>query len=123
MTSEGCVITTSHADRGAVIAVSGTLDRAAKEGMDDGYQEATRTSHDVLIDLRDVDYINSAGIAVIVGILAQARADGREVSGCGLTDHYLELFQIARLTDLMTIYEDAAAARTAGWDVAGGDAT
>lgn len=119
MPDEACAITISRTDRGAVIELAGTVNRAAKEGLEAGYRDATRGSGDVLLDFSDVDYINSAGIAVIVGILAMARADGREVGACGLSDHYQELFRIARLTDHMAIYEDAAAARTAGWDRSG----
>lgn len=115
MPDERCAITISRTDRGAVIELAGTVDRAAKDVLESGYRDATQTPSDVLLDFSGVDYINSTGIAVIVGILAMARTDGREVGACGLSDHYQELFRIARLTDHMTIYEDAAAARTAGW--------
>ena len=60
----------------------------------------------VLLDFSNVDYINSTGIAVIVGLLAMARAEGRDVGAFGLTDHYREVFQITRLADFMTIYDD-----------------
>ena len=62
----------------------------------------------------DVDYINSTGIAVIVGVLAMARAEDREVGAFGLTDHYREVFSITRLSDFMTIYDDETAAVAAG---------
>lgn len=121
MPDERCAIAIRRTDRGAVIELSGTLDRAAKEGLEASYREVTQTSGAVLLDLGDVDYINSAGIAVIVGILASARADDTAVAACGLTAHYRELFRIARLTDLMTLYDDAAAASAAGWDRLGPD--
>lgn len=119
MSDEGCGVTISRTDRGAVIELAGEVNRAAKEVLEAAYRDATQTPSDVLLDFSHVDYINSAGIAVIVGILAMARADGQEVGACGLSDHYRELFRIARLTDHMTIYEDAAAARTAGWNRSG----
>lgn len=115
MPAERCAITIRRTDRGAVIELAGTVDRAAKDVLESGYRDATQTPSDVLLDFSGVDYINSTGIAVIVGLLAMARTDGLEVGACGLSDHYQELFRIARLTDHMTIYEDAAAARTAGW--------
>jgi anti-anti-sigma factor len=68
----------------------------------------------VLLDFRGVDYINSTGIAVIVGILAMARAEDRVVAAFGLTDHYREVFNITRLADFMTIYDDETAAAAAG---------
>jgi anti-anti-sigma factor len=62
-----------------------------------------------VFDFSKVDYINSTGIAVIVGVLAMARAEERQVGAVGLTDHYKEVFEITRLADFMNIYQDAAA--------------
>ena len=58
------------------------------------------------LDFSAVDYINSTGIALIVGLLAQARAAGQEVQACGLAEHYREIFRITRLSDFMTILDD-----------------
>ena len=57
-------------------------------------------------------YINSTGIALIVGLLGRARADGVAVRACGLSDHYREIFEITRLSDFMTIYADEAQRRS-----------
>lgn len=96
-------------DKGSVVVLSGTVDKEAKEPMEAAYVEAAQTPGEVLLDFTQVDYINSTGIAVIVGILAMARAEGRQVGAFGLTDHYREVFQITRLADFMHIYEDVAA--------------
>jgi len=96
-------------DAGPVIELSGTVNRAAKVGLEDAYAEASERDGEIRVDFTDVDYINSTGIAVIVGILAMARAENREVSAYGLSDHYREVFRITRLSDFMTIHEDALA--------------
>lgn len=114
MPSESFEMTISPTDQGPVINLRGTVDRAAKEKLESGYEDATQVPGKVLLDFSQVDYINSTGIAVIVGILAMARAEGREVGAFGLSDHYREVFQITRLADFMAIYEDAAAAQAAG---------
>jgi len=101
-------------DDGAVVAMSGTVNRAAKQGLEAAYDEAASGPGRVLLDFTGVDYINSTGIAVIVGVLAMARAEDREVGAFGLTDHYREVFTITRLADFMTIYEDETAAAAAG---------
>lgn len=98
----------------AVVVLRGTVNGGAREGLDRAYQEATLRSGRVALDFREVDYINSTGIAVIVGILARARTEGRELAGFGLTDHYREVFTITRLADFMSIYDDEAAAVSAG---------
>lgn len=96
-------------DKGPVVVLSGTVDKAAKEPMESAYREAVASPGEVLLDFGGVDYINSTGIAVIVGVLAMARAEGRKIGAFGLTDHYREVFQITRLSDFMHIYEDATA--------------
>jgi anti-anti-sigma factor len=57
-----------------------------------------------------VDYINSTGIALIVSLLAQARKSRQRLVVYGLSDHYVEIFQITRLADFMTIYPDEESA-------------
>ncbi|MGH8872041.1 MAG: STAS domain-containing protein [Acidimicrobiia bacterium] len=99
---------------GAVVVMSGTVNRAAKEALESAYEQATTEPGRILLDFRGVDYINSTGIAVIVGVLAMARAEDREVGAFGLTDHYREVFNITRLADFMTIYDDETAAAAAG---------
>jgi anti-anti-sigma factor len=101
---EARVLTT---DKGSVLELEGTVNRAAKEAMEAAYERAKSTSGEILLDFGKVDYINSTGIAVIVGILAMARAEDRSVGAFGLTDHYREVFEITRLSDFMTIYADA----------------
>jgi anti-anti-sigma regulatory factor len=41
-----------------------------------------------------------------VGLLAQARARGVQITAFGLTDHYREIFEITRLADFMTIADN-----------------
>ena len=94
---------------GTVVKLNGTVNRDAKERLEAAYEEAKAIPGEVLLDFGDVDYINSTGIAVIVGILAMARGEEREVGAFGLTDHYKEVFEITRLADFMHIYEDASA--------------
>jgi anti-anti-sigma factor len=97
--------TTTRTDAGATIALSGDIDGGAREALDAAYAEAAGNGA-VLLDFGRVDYINSTGIALIVGVLARARAQGCAVTACGLSEHYREIFEITRLSDFMTILAD-----------------
>ena len=97
--------TTIRTDAGATIALSGDIDGTARETLDAAYAEVA-AGDPVLLDFSRVDYINSTGIALIVGVLARARAQSRPVSACGLSEHYREIFEITRLSDFMTILAD-----------------
>lgn len=94
------------ADGGPKIVLAGTLNRSAKEQMEAAYEVAESEDGEVLLDFSHVEYINSTGIAIIVGLLGRARAAGRRVGASGLTDHYREVFEITRLSDFMNIYDD-----------------
>jgi Anti-anti-sigma regulatory factor (antagonist of anti-sigma factor) len=95
----------------AAIELHGDMNVAAEAGLEAAYQGvAALDARTVLLDFTDADYINSTGIALIVRLLADARREGREVRACGLTPHYLEIFQITRLSDFMQIFDDRASA-------------
>jgi len=97
----------------ATIHLAGDIDGSAREAFDLAYAEAAGTkAPSMLLDFGDVDYINSTGIALIVGLLGRARADGVAVAACGLSDHYREIFEITRLSDFMSIYADEASAES-----------
>jgi anti-sigma B factor antagonist len=98
--------TTTHRSDGTVrIELRGDIDGSAGGALGAAYGE-TAGADSVLLDFGAVDYINSTGIALIVGILARARADARPVAARGLTEHYREIFEITRLSDFMTILAD-----------------
>ena len=98
----------------ATIRCAGDLNVRADAAMEAAYAEAARlgASH-ITLDFERVGYINSTGIALIVRLLADARSDRREVRVCGLSAHYLEIFQITRLSDYMRIFDDQASATAA----------
>ena len=88
-----------------VLDLSGEITSAAEQGLLAAYDEVKDVGV-VICDFADVDYINSTGIALIVGILAQARAASQEIRARGLAEHYREIFRITRLSDFMTILDD-----------------
>ena len=94
-----------HEDGVAVLELSGDVSAAAEEGLQAAYAQVAAEPVAVL-DFAAVDYINSTGIALIVGVLAQARTSGQEVRARGLAQHYREIFRITRLSDFMTILDE-----------------
>ena len=94
-----------HEDGVAVLDLSGDVSSGAEQKLMEAYASAVGEPL-VRLDFSAVDYINSTGIALIVGLLAQARAAGQEVQARGLAEHYREIFRITRLSDFMTILDD-----------------
>jgi anti-anti-sigma factor len=92
----------------AVLELSGDVSAAADGTLQHAYG-GVAAEPVVLLDFAAVDYINSTGIALIVGILAEARKHGQEVRARGLAEHYREIFRITRLSDFMTILDEEGA--------------
>src|SRR5437588_12340948 len=89
----------------AIIDLRGEINGFAEEALNAAYAEAEgRDPEVILLNFSGVDYINSTGIALIVGLLARARAAHRRLLACGLSEHYVEIFTITRLADFMTVY-------------------
>jgi anti-anti-sigma factor len=91
----------------AVIDLIGDVNGAAGDALDRAYTEATDNgATSVALNFERTEFINSTGIALIVGLLAQARRSRVDVRAFGLTEHYREIFEITRLSDFMTISDD-----------------
>jgi len=103
-----------HLTAMAVLDLGGDITRQAQEDLNAAYDEAVKIDPSaVLLNFQAVQYINSTGIALLVGILARARKENRRVMACGLTPHYVEIFEVTRLADFMDLFgseEDAVRA-------------
>jgi anti-anti-sigma factor len=95
----------------AILDLHGEINAFAERALATGYDAAEAANPDtVLLNFGGVDYINSTGIALIVTLLARARAARRRMLACGLSDHYVEIFNITRLADFMTVFPDESTA-------------
>lgn len=88
-----------------VLQFHGDINGFAEDAMNEAYTNADAVSSGkIVFDFSDVDYINSTGIALIVGLLARARMAHRVIHATGLSDHYREIFTITRLSDFMELH-------------------
>jgi anti-anti-sigma factor len=95
----------------AILSLTGRIDSEAMSGLSAAYEEAVASDPPVvLLDFQAVDYINSTGIALIVGVLGRARAESRRVFATGLSEHYSHIFTITRLSDFIQVYSDVDSA-------------
>jgi anti-anti-sigma factor len=113
MATRDLEVAVRHREGAAIVDLSGDVNAAAEDELQRGYEEATASGGPVVLNFADADYINSTGIALIVGLLAQARARGIQIAACGLSEHYREIFEITRLADFMRIADDEEGAVSA----------
>jgi len=95
----------------AIIDLSGELSAFAGEALDKAFvQVRQQNSSIILLNFGGVGYINSTGIALIIGLVVQATKAGLRLIACGLTNHYEKIFQIARLSEYISVFPDEASA-------------
>src|ERR687893_838479 len=96
---------------GVILDLRGEINGFAQEALDAAYAEAdAKGTKTILLNFERVDYINSTGIALIVGLLAKARASKRRLLACNLSEHYVEIFNITRLSDFISVLPDEESA-------------
>jgi len=87
-----------------VLELCGDINGFAEDALHEAFDEAeTHGGSEIRFDFDQVTYINSTGIALIVGLLARARKSKRAIVATGLSEHYREIFTITRLSDFMEI--------------------
>ena len=90
-----------------VIDLAGDVNARAEAALDAAWARGDGERADaVVLNFEGAGYINSTGIALIVGLLAKGRAAGIDVRAYGLTPHYREIFEITRLADFLAITHD-----------------
>ena len=94
-----------------MLDLKGEINGFAEGPLDAAYAEAEKDNPGtIILNFEEVDYINSTGIALIVGLLARARAAKGRLVAYGLSDHYVEIFNITRLSDFVNVFPDEESA-------------
>jgi anti-anti-sigma factor len=96
---------------GTVLDLRGEINDFAQEPLNAAYAEAeAKDPGAIILNFWGVDYIDSAGIVLIGNLLAKARASKRRLLVYGLSNHYVEIFDITRLSDFVSIFPDEESA-------------
>jgi anti-anti-sigma factor len=95
----------------AILDLVGQVNALAQQSLEAAADDALAAEpRRVVLNFSSVSFINSTGIAMVVGLMGRARAAHVKVEAFGLTEHFREIFEITRLIDFMTIHHDEAAA-------------
>ena len=95
-----------------MIDLRGEVTTFAEEVVTAAYRPASEQgARHLLLNFKDVDYINSAGIAAIIGILTEARRAEQTLLITGLTPHYAKIFQMMGLAQYAPLFDTEEAAR------------
>lgn len=103
--------TVRHQGDAAILDLVGQVNALAQQPLEVAADQALGAEpRRIVLNFSEVTFINSTGIAMVVGLMGRARAAHVKVEAFGLSDHFREIFEITRLIDFMTIHDDEDAA-------------
>lgn len=95
----------------SIIDIRGEVTALTGQRIEDAYHGITAAGAKRILMVFATDcYINSGGIAVLIGILSESRKKGQTMRMTGLTPHFQKIFAMVGLTKYAEIHpsEDAA---------------
>lgn len=63
------------------------------------------TSKKLILNLSDVNYIDSGGLGTLVGVYSSARAAGADIKLAGLTQRVRDVLAITKLVTVFEVYD------------------
>ncbi len=97
-----------------VVRLSGNVDLEHSPDIRKTLLAAVAGKRDVFVDLSEVTYIDSSGIACLVEALQTARNHGADLGLVSVSRQAMRVFELARLDMVFSIHEDLASALKAG---------
>jgi anti-sigma B factor antagonist len=94
-------------DLAAVIDVKGDVTAASESVLMSAYEMAMRQgARWLVLNFGGLEYMNSGGIGMLVTLLIRANRQHKKLAAFGLSDHYREIFELTRLDEAITIYDN-----------------
>jgi anti-anti-sigma factor len=96
-------VTTRVKSAVGIIDIRGEVTSFSEKVLQAAYEKFTADGRKkIALNFEQVSYINSAGMAIIIGILTQSRKKGQTLRAFGLTDHFQKIFDMVGITKYMT---------------------
>ncbi len=105
-------VATDHDEGRSVVTVTGEVDVETAPRL----RKALISAADVpapmvVVDLREVTFLDSTGLGVLVSGLKRARENGGDLRLVATSSHILRILAITRLDSVLSVYPDLSAAR------------
>jgi len=88
-----------------IVDVSGDIDMGSSPGLRKLLLDSLKSASRVVVNLGEVRYIDSSGIASLVEVLMKARDSRKRLVLFGLNKTVQEVLQLTRLTTVFEIHE------------------
>lgn len=99
-----------HLDGALVLSVSGEVDLANVSSLREHLKTAIETAKNLVVDLRDLRYIDSSGIAVLLEARRALARDGRSIALAAAPPMVQRILTIVRLEQVIPVFPTVEAA-------------
>lgn len=99
-------VSISQKDDVSILQIKGDVTAVTGESVEEAYQKITTTgAKKILLHFDQEGYINSGGIAILIGIASESRKNGQVVRMTGLSGHFQKIFSMVGLTKYTEIFQ------------------
>ena len=89
----------------SIINIKGDVTAMTGMRIEDAYQKvSTNGAQKILLCFNKESYINSGGIAILIGIAAETKGNNQTIRITGLSDHFQKIFHMVGLTKYTEIF-------------------
>ena len=90
-----------------IIHIAGEITSEAEDELKRQYDSIPDDKRErIVIDFTETKYINSAGIAILIGLITRATDNKMKIEFSGLNPHFRKVMDIVGLTDFVTIFDN-----------------
>jgi anti-sigma B factor antagonist len=98
----------------SVIDIHGEVNGFAENILMDAYNQANDNhAKSIILNISDLEYMNSSGIGLLVTLLIRTQRQKQDLLAYGLSEHYQQIFELTRLNEAISIYPGESEALTA----------
>ena len=87
-----------------VVTISGRVDSVTAAAMDAELANIVRDNNKMVLDLKDVSYLSSAGVRAIVRVLHGAKKSGGGVKLASVPEHVIQVLQTVGMMEVLQAY-------------------
>lgn len=82
--------------------LGGRLDTTTAPELEKAFEENMEVSKDLILDMKELEYISSAGLRVLLAAQKKMNQAGK-MKLTGVSDEVMEVFEITGFADILTI--------------------
>jgi anti-anti-sigma factor len=98
-------VSISQKDETSILYIKGDVTAITGETIEEAYQKVSNAGAKKILLYFDKDgYINSGGIAILIGIASESRKKEQRIRLTGLSSHFQKIFNMVGLTKYTEIF-------------------